>query len=63
MPVAETSSPPRVGMVATVRNPRGIVASIEPFDGDTGRLNLVRVEYEDDQLSLRGGLARKRDRI
>ncbi|HRX85681.1 MAG TPA: DISARM system SNF2-like helicase DrmD [Phycisphaerae bacterium] len=46
----EAAGTPRVGMVATVRNRRGIIASVEPFDGDAGRLNLVRVEYNDDQL-------------
>ncbi len=42
---------PRVGMLARVRNRRGIVASVEPFDnphgGDAGRLHLVQVEYKD----------------
>ena len=39
-------------MVATVRNRRGIIASVQPFDGDRGRLNLVRIEYKDDQYPL-----------
>ena len=42
---------PRVGMLARVRNRRGIVASVEPFDNphgdDAGRLHLVQVEYKD----------------
>ncbi|HOU55260.1 MAG TPA: DISARM system SNF2-like helicase DrmD [Myxococcota bacterium] len=39
---------PRVGMLATIRNRRGIVASVEPYDTTTdGRLHLVRVEYVD----------------
>jgi superfamily II DNA or RNA helicase len=37
-------------MFATVRNRRGVVAAVEPFDGDTGRLHLVHLEYKDDQL-------------
>lgn len=40
-------------MFATVRNRRGVVASVEPFDGDGGRLHrlhLVHLEYKDDQL-------------
>jgi hypothetical protein len=37
-------------MLATVRNRRGIVAAVEPFDGDRGRLHLVHLEYKDDQL-------------
>lgn len=41
---------PRVGMFATVRNRRGIVSAVEPFDGDGGRLHLVHLEYKDDQL-------------
>jgi superfamily II DNA or RNA helicase len=39
---------PRIGMLATVRNRRGIVVSVEPYDTTTeGRLHLVRVEYLD----------------
>src|SRR2546425_3975202 len=41
---------PRVGMFASVRNRRGIVAAVEPYDGDSGRLHLVHLEYKDDQL-------------
>lgn len=43
-------SVPRIGMFATVRNRRGVTTGIEPFDGPTGRLHLVHVEYKDDQL-------------
>ena len=39
---------PRAGMLATVRNRRGVVAAVEPFDGDAGRLHLVHLEYTDD---------------
>ncbi|MDQ1335040.1 MAG: hypothetical protein QG552_1990 [Thermodesulfobacteriota bacterium] len=45
-----TASIPRVGMFATVRNRRGIISAVEPFDGDRGRLHLVHIEYKDDQL-------------
>ena len=48
----KTVSIPRVGMFATVRNRRGIVAAVEPFDGDTGRLHLVHLEYKDDQYPI-----------
>ena len=41
---------PREGMLATVRNRRGVIAAVEPFDGDRGRLHLVHIEYKDDQL-------------
>ena len=36
-------------MLATVRNRRGVVAAVEPFDGETGRLHLVHLEYKDDR--------------
>ncbi|MFZ2417274.1 MAG: hypothetical protein WAW22_02000, partial [Smithellaceae bacterium] len=47
-----TGSPqvPRPGMFATVRNRRGIVSAVEPFDGPDGRLHLVQLDYKDDQL-------------
>lgn len=38
---------PRSGMLATIRNRRGIVVAVEPFDSQEGRLHLVRVEYTD----------------
>src|SRR5688500_5984940 len=43
---------PRVGMFATVRNRRGVIAAVEPFDGEKGRLHLVHLEYKDDQYPL-----------
>src|SRR5262245_32384861 len=49
MPLS-SQTPPRPGMFATVRNRRGVVAAVEPFDGDGGRLHLVHLEYKDDQL-------------
>lgn len=39
-------------MFATVRNRRGIVSAVEPFDGHGGRLHLVHLEYKDDQLPV-----------
>jgi superfamily II DNA or RNA helicase len=41
---------PRVGMFATVRNRRGVTTGVEPFDGPTGRLHLVTIDYKDDQF-------------
>ncbi len=39
---------PRVGMLATVRHRRALIAAVEPFDGSIeGRLHLVRLEYTD----------------
>jgi superfamily II DNA or RNA helicase len=37
-------------MFATVRNRRGVTIGIEPYDGPSGRLHLVHIEYKDDQL-------------
>jgi superfamily II DNA or RNA helicase len=50
--MTSNSSPqiPRIGMFATVRNRRGIISAVEPFDGQDGRLHLVHLEYKDDQL-------------
>jgi len=36
-------------MFATVRNRRGVISAVEPFDGDDGRLHLVHLDYKDDQ--------------
>ncbi len=43
-------SAPRIGMFATVRNRRGLTTGVEPFDGPSGRLHLVTIDYKDDQL-------------
>lgn len=44
----ENDLPPRVGMLATVRNRRGLVSTVEPFAGaGEGNLNLVKIEYLD----------------
>ncbi len=34
-------------MLATIRNRRGTVTSVHPFDGETGRLHLAHLEYQD----------------
>lgn len=49
---AQADQLPRVGMFATVRNRRGLVSAVEPFDGDRGRIHLVHLEYKDDQHPL-----------
>ncbi len=46
--MGESAQVPRVGMFATVRNRRGVISAVAPFDGDRGRLHLVHVEYKDD---------------
>src|SRR5690606_6210241 len=50
MPPSPSTSIPRPGMFATVRNRRGVITNVEPFDGDDGRLHLVHLDYKDDQL-------------
>ena len=47
--VAPGIAVPRAGMLATVRNRRGVVAAVEPFDGESGRLHLVHLEYQDNR--------------
>jgi hypothetical protein len=39
-------------MFALVRNRRGVIAAVEPYDGETGRLHLVHLEYKNDQLAV-----------
>ncbi|MDE0124873.1 MAG: DISARM system SNF2-like helicase DrmD [Bryobacterales bacterium] len=34
-------------MLATVRNRRGTVTAVDPFDGEAGRLHIVHLEYQD----------------
>ena len=46
--VSSHSAVPRAGMLATVRNRRGVIAAVQPFDGETGRLHLVHLEYQDN---------------
>lgn len=44
---------PRPGMIATVRNRRGVVAAVEPFGGETnhrGTMHLVDLEYKDNHV-------------
>ena len=52
MNIAGSPQVPRPGMFATVRNRRGIVSAVEPFDGPEGRLHLVQLDYKDDQLPV-----------
>jgi hypothetical protein len=39
-------------MFATVRNRRGVVAAVEPYDGPDGRLHLVHIECENDHHAV-----------
>ena len=55
------TSVPRAGMLATVRNRRGVVAAVEPFDGETGRLHLVHLEYADNHTSAEERLPWERE--
>ena len=39
---------PRVGMLATIRNRRGVLTAVDPFDaGAGGRFHRVRIEFAD----------------
>ncbi|MFC1761192.1 DISARM system SNF2-like helicase DrmD [Planctomycetota bacterium] len=40
---------PRVGMLTIVRKRRGVINAVREFDGETGRLHLVEIDYKDDQ--------------
>lgn len=43
---------PRVGQFTTVRNRRGIVVAVEPFEGPSGRIYLLQIDFKDDQLPV-----------
>lgn len=45
----KNTSIPQPGMLATVRNRRGTVTAVEPFDGENGRLHLVYLDYQDGE--------------
>ena len=40
---------PRAGMLAAVRNRRGVVSAVEAFQGQAGTIHLVHIEYKDTQ--------------
>lgn len=44
-----STNTPQIGQLATVRNRRGIVTTVQPFgaEGGDGQLHLVRIEYTD----------------
>ncbi|HWM92943.1 MAG TPA: DISARM system SNF2-like helicase DrmD [Thermoanaerobaculia bacterium] len=42
-----TSTVPREGMMAVVRNRRAMISGVQPFDAADGRFHLVEVEYSD----------------
>jgi ERCC4-related helicase len=48
-------------MVATVRNRRGVISSVRPFDGRHGRLHLVELEYNDGEYPLEESLLLERE--
>lgn len=52
---------PRIGMVATVRNRRGVVSSVAPFDTPEGVLHLVDVEFHDSEAPLQESLLWERE--
>ena len=54
-PATTDPAVPRAGMLATVRNRRGVVAAVEPFDGETGRLHLVHLSTPMIEVPTTGG--------
>ena len=42
-----TPTIPRAGLLAHVRNRHGVIVAATPFDGESGRLHLVDVDYKD----------------
>ena len=42
-----TPAIPRAGLLAHVRNRHGVIVAATPFDGESGRLHLVDVDYKD----------------
>ena len=54
-------SVPRIGMLATVRNRRGVISGVQPFDGPDGRLHLIDVEYNDGATPLEQSLLWERE--
>ncbi len=63
-PTTATESPsiPQIGMLATVRNRRGLVTSVDAFDGGAeGRVHLISIEYLDPDGSLEDQLIWERE--
>ena len=48
-------------MLATVRNRRGVISGVNPYDGDEGRLHLVDIEYNDGASPLEQSLLWERE--
>ena len=46
---SDMAAVPRVGMLAVLRNRRGLISSVDPYDGPEGREYLVEVEYTDTE--------------
>lgn len=61
MSPVDTEHVPRIGMIANARNRRGIVSSVRPLDGPTGRLHLVDLEYNDGESPLQETLLWERE--
>jgi len=60
--VAALELNPSPGMLATVRNRRGIISAVEPFEGhEEGVLHLVTVEYTDSEGTVEDQLIWERE--
>lgn len=63
-PNSQLAAPPRVGMLATVRNRRGIISAVEPFAASktSELLHLVTIEFSDSDGEAEETLLWERER-
>ena len=59
--VSPAATLPRTGMVATVRNRRGVIGGVRPFDGPQGVLHVVDIDYNDGGSPLQETLLWERE--
>jgi superfamily II DNA or RNA helicase len=63
-PIKTSDVPPRVGMLATVRNRRGVISAVEPFaePASSRLLHLVTIEFSDADGDAEESLLWERER-
>jgi superfamily II DNA or RNA helicase len=63
-PIKTSDVPPRVGMLATIRNRRGVISAVEPFAGPNSSrlLHLVTIEFSDADGDAEESLLWERER-
>ena len=61
---SEITTIPRIGMLATIRNRRGIITDVNPYDSkEEGRYHLVRIEYTDSEAPINDSVIWEREPI